>query len=181
MGEIALTGLEAFFEIDWAASLREPQWSIPTGILFGLYGLRKIVLAFRKRSRFGEFPFNKGMGISCTYFGALNASIFLFIAFLFLEAGTEIGFAIGTVNDRIRHYAEAGFVFATLAGAVSLSLVLWVYTGVALRKEIGNRDARLTYLHNSLKARGFGHFDLIGLPVLALIFNIGPWALRILR
>ena len=170
----------------WEAALSNPVAAGGFGVLSGLYGLRKIIRATKRRAKFGHFPFARNMNITSAYFCALNAALFLLICLLITQFIIALGQTVGADSDRLRHYAEAYFPLSILLSITILGLISFVYLGIARRIGIGDEDKhkklanRLGYLRRSLNERGFGQFEVFGLPPLALLFNLGPWMIGVL-
>jgi len=168
----------------WGATLANPVVVGSFGALSGIYGLRKVVLAIRNRKKFGSFPFARNMNITAVYFCSLNASIFLLVFLLILQFLIALGQTFGSGSDRLHYYAEAYFPLSILLSIVILGLIGSVYVGVVRKVGFSDKDQqiklmkRLKYLRKSLTDRGFGQFEIFGLPPLALLFNLGPTMIR---
>ncbi|MBO6797504.1 MAG: hypothetical protein JJ889_10060 [Maricaulis sp.] len=180
MGELE-RALQVLMATDWVGVTRAPAVAVPFGIFLALYALKKLRLMIVRRSKVGGVRLAMNQAINCGYFGALNAAVFILIAVLFFEAFTEMGFALAPWSDRAQHYAEVTLVVGTVMALIVAGLVGWVLIGIASRNDLANKSGNLKYIHGVLEARGVGYTEVFGFPLLLLVFNVGPWGIRLFQ
>lgn len=164
---------------DWFDVLNHTQTKLVLALLFLWYAIERTIGAFRKRKKFGEFPFDKRHGVTAAMQCSLNMAIALAISVAIFEVVVKGSEFIGRSFDSSAAaiVAKAYEPLVVGAGLTALGLILSVYWSLFVRHR--SHDAfkmefgtKLSKIRSALRDRGFSDVEVLSIPSFSIAANV---------